>query len=52
MSPQVDDADTDAMLERMNTDAVTFGGRIMPATAEDYPDSVDEPDIRSVSSEA
>src|SRR5699024_11631016 len=37
MSPQVDDADTDAMLERMNTDAVTFGGRIVPATEDDYP---------------
>lgn len=42
MSPQVDDADTDAMLERMNTDAVTFGGRIVPATAEDYPEEVVE----------
>ncbi|MDN6499170.1 MAG: hypothetical protein L0K44_05390 [Yaniella sp.] len=35
MSPQVDDAETNAMLERMNTDAVTFGGRIVPASAED-----------------
>jgi len=42
MSPQVDDADTNAMLERMNTDAVTFGGRIVPATAEDYPEEVVE----------
>src|SRR5690625_139989 len=42
MSPQVDDADTDTMLERMNTDAVTFGGRIVPATAEDYPEEVVE----------
>ncbi|NLZ98245.1 MAG: hypothetical protein GX920_05430, partial [Micrococcus sp.] len=42
MSPQVDDADTDAMLERMNTDAVTFGGRIVPATAEDYAEEVVE----------
>src|SRR5699024_11392021 len=42
MSPKVDDADTDAMLERMNTDAVTFGGRIVPATAEDYPEEVVE----------
>lgn len=42
MSPQVDDADTDAMLERMNTDAVTFGGRIVPATEDDYPKEVVE----------
>src|SRR5699024_10589487 len=42
MSPQVDDAETNAMLERMDTDAVTFGGRIVSATAEDYPDEVTE----------
>lgn len=42
MSPQVDDADTNAMLERTNTDAVTFGGRIVPATDEDFPDEVIE----------
>lgn len=40
MSPQVDDAETRAMLERMNTDAVTFGGRIVPANADDYPEEV------------
>lgn len=40
MSPQVDDADTMAMLERMDTDAVTFGGRIVPASEDDYPEEV------------
>lgn len=40
MSPQVDDTATHAMLERMNTDAVTFGGRIVPAMADDYPEEV------------
>lgn len=42
MSPQVDDAETNTMLERMNTDAVTFGGRIVPASADDYPQEVTE----------
>lgn len=40
MSPQADDADTAALLNRMNTDAVTFGGRIVPVDAAEYPDEV------------
>lgn len=42
MSPQANDADTLAMLETMGTDAVTFGGRIVPVEAADYPVEVAE----------
>ncbi|MGO1536552.1 MAG: DUF4434 domain-containing protein [Yaniella sp.] len=42
MSPQANDADTRALLERMDTDAITFGGRIVPATEKDYPETVVE----------
>src|SRR5699024_12097361 len=42
MSPQTDDDQTAELLERMNTDALTFGGRIEPATSDDYPAAVAE----------
>lgn len=42
MSPQNDDQPTEALLDRMNTDAVTFGGRIVPTEIDDYPDPVAE----------
>ena len=40
MSPQADNDKTLDILETMNTDAVTFGGRIMPMDATDYPGEV------------
>jgi len=43
MSPQTDDQQTQSILEAMNTDAVTFGGRIVPIdSAEEYPAEVVE----------
>lgn len=42
MSPQAEDHKTQDILETMNTDAVTFGGRIVPAEAADYPGEVAE----------
>lgn len=42
MSPQADDAATAALLDQMQTDAVTFGGRIEPIEADHYPDQVAE----------
>ena len=42
LSPQADAKQTGAMLERMNTDAITFGGRIEPVKADNYPDPVAE----------
>lgn len=42
MSPQADDAATAALLEQMDTDAVTFGGRIEPIEADQYPEQVAE----------
>lgn len=42
MSPQADDHKTQDILETMNTDAVTFGGRIVPVDASDYPAEVAE----------
>lgn len=42
MSPQADDHQTTQLLEQMNTDAITFGGRIEPVDASDYPDEVTE----------
>src|SRR5699024_12505290 len=36
------DLQTAELLERMNTDALTFGGRIEPATSDDYPAAVAE----------
>lgn len=36
MSPQADDDQTAELLERMHTDAITFGGRIVPADIEEY----------------
>src|SRR5699024_4116849 len=40
MSPQADDAENAALLDQMHTDAITFGGRIVPADANDYPEEV------------
>lgn len=40
MSPQADDQQTRDILETMNTDAVTFGGRIVPVNPSDYPAEV------------
>lgn len=40
MSPQADDQQTREILETMNTDAVTFGGRIVPVELSDYPAEV------------
>lgn len=40
MSPQADDAETGALLDQMHTDAITFGGRIVPTDANDYPEEV------------
>ena len=42
MSPQTDDDRTAAIVGRMNTDAVTFGGRLEPTDAQEYPDEVAE----------
>lgn len=42
LSPQADAQQTGAMLAGMNTDAITFGGRIEPAETDDYPDQVAE----------
>ena len=42
MSPQRDDEATEELLAQMNADAVTFGGRIMPSDAEQYPAEVAE----------
>lgn len=36
MSPQADDDQTAELLERMHADAITFGGRIVPADIEEY----------------
>jgi hypothetical protein len=40
MSPQADDAETAALLDQMRTDAITFGGRIVPTDANEYPEKV------------
>src|SRR5699024_1919515 len=40
MSPQADDHETAALLDQMRTDAITFGGRIVPTDANDYPEEV------------
>ena len=40
MSPQAADAETAALLDQMHTDAITFGGRIVPTDATDYPEEV------------
>ena len=40
MSPQAEDHTTQDILETMNTDAVTFGGRIVPVEAREYPGEV------------
>jgi len=40
MSPQADDAETAALLDQMHTDAITFGGRIVPTNANEYPEKV------------
>lgn len=40
MSPQADDAETGALLDQMDTDAITFGGRIVPTDTHEYPEEV------------
>lgn len=42
MSPQADDGQTAELLEHMDTDAITFGGRIVPADVDDYPAQIAE----------
>src|SRR5690625_2910571 len=42
MSPQANDQETIAVLETMNVDAVTFGGRIEPVETSQYPKEVAE----------
>lgn len=42
MSPQANDHETIAVLETMNVDAVTFGGRIEPVETSQYPKEVAE----------
>ncbi|GAA2045734.1 hypothetical protein GCM10009720_28220 [Yaniella flava] len=42
MSPQTDDQQTGELLQRMNTDAITFGGRVEPVDTDQYPADVAE----------